>query len=232
MVDNKTKRNRIVGISSIILILNVVTISTSQLSTMPTNGDNTVNDVYAKYSNSQAQAPVNDCGVGDLHGAPNCIINSPQIQADGSANIPIVSSSGGQGPPGPLGPPGPQGPPGADGAQGPAGPEGPQGEQGPQGIQGEQGPPGPDKELQVRRVDGNGVEVPAGEFGFDQATCASDEVVTGGGIQTGPEDANEINPDSADFSVLNGWRYNYFNPGPDTVFIRASAECGKLVDVP
>ncbi|HYZ60728.1 MAG TPA: hypothetical protein VE544_13815, partial [Nitrososphaeraceae archaeon] len=115
---NSLKKNLALRVSLTVSVIILVALPTVQLSTLiVTSGDATGN-AYAKYSNNLAQSLVNDCGVGDSRGAPNCIINSPQIQADGSANIPMVSSSGGQGPPGPQGPAGPQGPQGLTGPQG------------------------------------------------------------------------------------------------------------------
>ena len=56
-------RNRALGISTVLFIL-IATISTSQISSVTTSGDNTVNSVYAKYSNSQASSLVNECSGG------------------------------------------------------------------------------------------------------------------------------------------------------------------------
>lgn len=80
------------------------------LATLAVSNSNT--DLYAKYSNSQAQSLVNECGQDESSGI-NCVANGPQTQADGSAMAtPIVSNAGGQGQQGPPGPPGPEGPPG------------------------------------------------------------------------------------------------------------------------
>jgi hypothetical protein len=119
-----------------------------------TSGDNTVNSVYAKYSNSQAQSLVNDCGIVGSSGI-SCANNGPQTLGDGAATAltPLqISNPVKEGPPGPQGPKGdtgdtgPQGPTGEQGPQGdtgPQGPEGPAGQTGPQGDTGPQGPEGP-----------------------------------------------------------------------------------------
>jgi hypothetical protein len=153
------------------------------------SGGSFANYAHAKYSNSQAQSFVNECGLDESSGI-NCVASGPQTQADGSATAtPIVSNSGGEGEQGPPGPPGSKGDKGDVGLQGPAGPKGDtgatgsQGPQGPQGIQGIQGPAGPDKELQVRSVAGNSVTIPSGQTRTATASCDPDEVVTGGGIR-------------------------------------------------
>src|ERR687891_222184 len=144
----------------------LVALPTVQLSTLIVASGDATGNAYAKYSNNLAQSLVNDCGVGDSRGAPNCIINSPQIQADGSANIPMVSSSGGQGPPGPQGPAGPQGPQGLTGPQGDTGSQGPQGLTGAQGPQGLTGPKGDTGETGPQGLTGSqgpqGVQGPQG----------------------------------------------------------------------
>ena len=75
------------------------------------------------------------------------------------------------------------------------------------GIQGEQGLAGSKQELQVRTVQGNNVTVPAGQTGFSQAFCASDELATGGGTTNNPE-SNQVNPPDVDFGTSPG------SPGP------------------
>jgi len=146
--------------------------------------------------------------------------------------------TGAQGPEGDQGPQGPhgiQGLKGDTGATGPAGPQGDTGPQGPQGVQGEQGPTGPDKELQVRTVLGDLVTVPPQARGHVNAQCASDEVVTGGGMEV-QDEINVINPTIGDNGSPpfnpNMWRAIYDNPGPQPVVVRAFAECAKLVDAP
>jgi hypothetical protein len=53
------------------------------------------NYAYAKYSNSQAQSFVNECGLDESSGI-NCVASGPQTQGDGSATAtPIVSNAGG-----------------------------------------------------------------------------------------------------------------------------------------
>jgi hypothetical protein len=79
-------RNHVLGISTVLLILIVATISTSQISSVTTSGDNTVNSVYAKYSNSQAQSLVNDCGIVGSSGI-NCANNGPQTLGDGAFRV-------------------------------------------------------------------------------------------------------------------------------------------------
>lgn len=116
------------------------------------SGGGITNYANAKYSNSQSQSFVNECGLDESSGI-NCVASGPQTQADGSATAtPIVSNAGGQGeqgPPGPQGPKGdtgdsgPQGPQGLTGPQGNLGPQGPQGLTGAQGDTGDTGPQGP-----------------------------------------------------------------------------------------
>jgi hypothetical protein len=108
--NEKAKRNHVLSVS-LIMILLVVAVSTAQLSSMVVSNDGVLN-VYAKYSNNQAQSLVNDCDVFSSGGAPNCQNNAPQTTADGTAPISIQKSNPGQ--PGPQGPAGPQGPPGPD----------------------------------------------------------------------------------------------------------------------
>lgn len=182
----------------------------------------------AKYANIQTQSLINDCQVGGSGGAPNCAINSPQIQADGTASMPInlqISSLGEAGPPGPVGPQGPAG------QKGDTGDTGPQGAQGPQGLTGSQGPAGPDKGLQVTQRLGDLVVVPPGSFGLSVAECNADEVVTGGGMSF-QDNSNVINPGHISQSVQPTWQVGYSNPGPDAVTISAIAECTKLVPPP
>ena len=145
------------------------------------------------------------------------------------------------GPQGNVGPQGPQGSTGAQGSQGLTGPKGDtgdtgqQGPQGPQGKQGIQGPAGPDKELQVREVRGNDVDVPAGG-GFANVQCGPGEVATGGGIRMAVTVingvGNELNPGWIDGRGGNGWSITVLNPGPAPIQVTPYAECAKLVDVP
>jgi hypothetical protein len=72
--------------------------------------------------------------------------------------------------------------------------------QGIQVIQGEQGPAGPDKELQVRTVFGDLKEIPRDSVGTATASCAPDEVATGGGYYyTSDQFSNGLNPLQNDF---------------------------------
>lgn len=207
------------------------------------SGGNIINYANAKYSNSQAQSFVNECGVNESSGI-NCIASGPQTQADGSATAtPIVSNAGGQseqGPPGPQGPKGDTGDTGAEGPQGLTGPKGDTGDtgaEGPQGVQGpqgEQGSPGPDKELQVRSVAGNTVNIPSGQTRTAAATCNPDEVVTGGGMRV-VDGINTVNPTHT-FQGIHGspniFELTYTNIGGGEASIQVFAECAKLVDVP
>src|SRR5919106_6144117 len=86
------------------------------LSGIPLFSGSTTNYVNAKYSNSQAQSYVNECGLDESSGI-NCVASGPQTHADGSATAtPIVSNAGGG-----QGPPGPKGDTGDPGVQGPKG---------------------------------------------------------------------------------------------------------------
>jgi hypothetical protein len=179
-------------------------------------GSTITNYANAKYSNSQAQSIVNECGLDESSGI-NCVANGPQTQADGSATAaPIVSNAGGQGEQGPPGPPGPQGP------------------------QGEQGPPGPNKEIQARIVDGEVVIVEPGNREVARAFCNPGEIATGGGLEVSPTspfgDPNRVNAHYAVTGQLqfetDRWIVSYDNPGPNSVLIQAAAVCAQLVDVP
>lgn len=138
--------------------VSIFTIVSVLLSGIPLISSSAMNYANARYANTQTQANANEC-----EGGTNCAVNSPHTQGDGVASTPLslqISNSGLQGPPGPPGPQGLAGPKGDTGAIGPQGPAGPQGSQ---GIQGQQGPPGPDKELEVRSVAGNSVNIPSNE---------------------------------------------------------------------
>src|SRR5919106_1662194 len=148
-------RNHVLGISTVLLILIVA-----------------VNSVYAKYSNSQAQSLVNDCGIVGSSGI-NCDNNGPQTLGDGAATAltPLqISNPVKEGPPGPQGPKGDtgdtglQGPTGEQGLAGPAGQMGPQGEQGPAGPQGPQGEQG-EQGLQGGPIGATGPQGPEGPQG-------------------------------------------------------------------
>jgi integrase len=160
--------------------------------------------VYAKYSNNfdQAASLVNECS-GDHESDIICVNNNPQTQGeDNVVNTPIDTTI-------------------ASG-QGPPGPAGPQ------------GPAGPKQVLQVREVESDVVVVSSATTGQATANCDADEVVTGGGARVfeNPPPENELNPNNSGFRVDNGWEVEYRNPGPDTIFITAFAECAKLVDAP
>ena len=191
-----------------IIIVVLVAVSTVQISSAVVFHDRIINNVYARYSNDQAQSLVNDCE----HG--NCGNNGPQSQADGNAFAPVISLSGGQGE------------------------QGPPGQQGPKGDTGDTGPPGPKQELQVRTVSSDFVTVQPNSEGFAHADCAADEVATGGGVIESPPLTNEINPFVEDLGGQVGippksaWVFFYDNPGPEEVLIQAFAECAKLVDAP
>lgn len=143
---NYLKRNRILPISVSVSVLILLVASTAQVSSMiPLSGNSITspNTVYAKYSDSQAQSLVNECGEGEPSGI-NCANNGPLMQGEGLASSPVVTQSGsGQGQQGPPGPPGPQGPQGEQGSKGDTGATGPEGLQGPQGPTGPQGLTGP-----------------------------------------------------------------------------------------
>lgn len=206
---NNWKRNRSISVSLSVIFL--VAVSTIQLSSMIASNDNFVASIaYAKYSNSQTQSLVNECGIGDAD-STTCANNGPLIQGDGTASSPVVTQSAG----GEPGPPGPQGP------------------QGPKGEQGEQGPPGPDKELQVRQVEGQVFEVLQGTTRVATVFCGPDEFVTGGGYEvlgllTDPIHVEE----SAVSGPPDGWEFLATNSNQEDVFIQAKVECAKLVDVP
>jgi hypothetical protein len=99
------------------------------------------------------------------------------------------------------------------------------------------GPPGLDKELQVRQVSSDRVKVQPGGSGAAVASCAPDEVVTGGGM-IALSDPRGINLDTeAEFPTTGpinptDWQYAITNVGPNDVIIGAEALCAKLVDVP
>ena len=103
-----------------------------------------------------------------------------------------------------------------------------QDEQGPGGI-GEQA--GLDKELQVREVPGNIVEVAADNVGSSLASCDAGEVVTGRRFDTeGTVNEHNLTVHSSKDPGSEAWSLQIVNPGPDSVIIQAHAECEKLVD--
>ena len=197
--------------------VSIFTIVSVLLSGIPLISSSAMNYANARYANTQTQANANEC-----EGGTNCAVNSPHTQGDGVASTPLslqISNSGLQGPPGP---------PGDTGAIGPQGPAGPQGSQ---GIQGQQGPPGPDKELEVRSVAGNSVNIPSGQTRTATASCDPDEVVTGGGIRA-VDGINTVNPTHV-FQGIHGspntFELTYTNIGGGEATIQVFAECAKLV---
>jgi collagen triple helix repeat protein len=134
----------------------------------------------------------------------------------------VKGDTGATGPAGAVGPAGPAGavgPAGPAGAVGPAGPAGPQGESATQQV------------LQARVTATNFKTIPSGTG--DQVfapSCASDEVVTGGGTFTTGSQNNENKLE--DTSTFGPGSFRIINPGPNAVNIGAYAICAKLVDAP
>ena len=211
--------------------VSVFTIALVLLSSMPliSGVGSSINYANAKYSNSQAQSFVNECGLDESSGI-NCIASGPQTQADGSATAtPIVSNTGGQGQQGPPGPQGPKGDTGEQGLKGDTGATGPQGPAGPQGPQGEQGEQGPDKDIQTLQRASEPMVIHPGATDHATATCNPDEKVTGGGF-TGTGGLDLItNLRDGD---TNDWDAGAENPTSQDKSIIAVVECAKLVDVP
>jgi hypothetical protein len=186
MYNNNCKRNRALPVSISAIIL--VAVSTMQLSSMIVSNGNAASNVYAKYSNNQAQSLINECGIGESSGV-NCAINGPQIQADGSATTPVISQTSGQ--------------------RGPAGPS------------------ESEQKLQVRTVIGDSTIALPG-FTTATASCAPDELATGGGIATGTVLPGSIYADMGiPRDAPNTWTLLYINPGPTSISIRAFAECAS-----
>jgi hypothetical protein len=79
------------------------------------------------------------------------------------------------------------------------------------------------------------VIVPADERVTASVSCAPDEVATGGVMSLG-DNINTVNPSYSEGgnpgTQPNEWGVSYNNPGPSVVFLSASVECAKLVDVP
>jgi hypothetical protein len=148
---NTSKWNHTLSISiAMIAVFSSFIVSGIDISVYDNAKTNDGNTVYAKYANTQTQSLVNDCQVGNSGGAPNCAINSPQIQSDGAASTPInfqISNPVNEAPAASAGPQGPPGPKGDTGDTGPQGPQGLTGVQGPQGLTGPQGPAGAQGEL-------------------------------------------------------------------------------------
>jgi hypothetical protein len=82
---NMFKWNRNLKLSVTISVLILVTVSTMQVSSMiASNGNLDAYDVYAKYTNDQAQSFANDCYSSDISGGSNCANNGLQTQASES----------------------------------------------------------------------------------------------------------------------------------------------------
>jgi hypothetical protein len=97
------------------------------------------------------------------------------------------------------------------------------------------GPPFSKQQLQVTQVSGPTVRVLANEIGESLATCATDEILTGGGTVFFADAGNkplETEIDGPLNTPPTEWQYRVDNPGPGQVFIRAEALCAKLVDAP
>lgn len=101
-------------------------------------------------------------------------------------------------------------------------------------------PPAPDKELEVRQVEGDPENVPPNHSVMVHATCAEDEVLTGGGWSTQDDVGSGFhlnlvvlfsgpNPDDP----THDWQILVHNDeggvSPDA---RAIAQCAKLVEAP
>lgn len=75
--------------------------------------------------------------------------------------------------------------------------------------------------------------VVAGTTASTAALCLPGEVPTGGGHQIITGD-NTVNPavTVGESMTPTGWFITVFNPGPNDITIRATAECAMLVDAP
>ena len=192
------------------------------------------NVVYAYSTNfEQAASQVINCS-GDDESSQICVNNNQETQGKDNDNYAQTTT-----PPGPPGPQGPAGPAGATGATGATGPAGPAGAT---GATGATRPAGPTQELQVRTVPGNLVTVPSGQVGSSRASCAADELATGGGTTISNPGSNQVNEPDVDFGTRSGslgptdapnqWHFGLFNPGPNSMDILSYAECAKLVNAP
>jgi hypothetical protein len=231
---NGSKKNLALPISLNMRVIILVAVSIAQLLSMiALNGYFAADIVYAQryYTNfEQAASLVNNCS-GDDESSQICVNNNQESQGNNNDNNAQITT-----PPGSSGPQGPQGPPGPKGDTGETGP------QGPQGTQGIQGEPGPDKVLQTRTVQSIPIVVPPGQIRHVIATCAPDEVITGGGAgeDAGEAPANSVNPSKSTVGVTSEgaplnprlWVFDYINPGPNPVEVVSFAECAKLVDAP
>jgi hypothetical protein len=89
---------------------------------------------------------------------------------------------------------------------------------------------------------GDIVTVPDGQVGKSWASCAPDEIATGGGTTTNNPSSNQVNTPDVDFGTRSRsnvpadaptqWSYQLFNPGPESMDIASYAECAMLVDSP
>ena len=135
-------------------------------------------NVYAKYSNSQTQSLVNECGSGRSIGI-NCANTGPLTQGDSNTIAPTTSQI--SNPLSQISNPIKEGPPG------PLGPQGPQGATGSQGPKGDKGDNGPAFVPKIYRVDGPSETNIQGSAGTDAsiAQCDDGDLLVGGGYQGG-----------------------------------------------
>jgi hypothetical protein len=164
-------------------------------------------NAYAKYTNSldAAASQANTCSGNNN----NCFGNT--IQTGGEGNTPLISSPTGISEP-----------------------------TAPQGDTGDTIPPVDTippfgQELQVSGIVGDLVQVHPGQLRFAQASCAPDEVATGGGLTVRSSTLDPLAPQNLDTghtptNTPNQWVVSYLNRGENLVVIQASATCAKLVD--
>ncbi len=83
----------------------------------------------------------------------------------------------------------------------------------------------------MRTVSDGLIGIFEGQTGNAQASCAPDEVLTGGGVRYQPDGPNQVNP-SIDIQPLTPtiWEFVVTNPGPERVEIQAFGQCAELVD--
>lgn len=84
--------------------------------------------------------------------------------------------------------------------------------------------------------------VPAGEVGSSRASCAADELATGGGTTVSNPGSNQVNEPDVDFGTRpesfgptdapTQWHFGLLNPGPRSLDILSYAEGAKLVNAP
>lgn len=198
-------KNSLTYSMSLSIIIILMAVSATQLTSMVMLNGNTFTsyDVYAKYSNDQAQSIVNECD------SSNCGNISPQNQADGTAFAPIVAISGGG--QGEQGPPGPQGAPGPDKELEVREVDGvadfiPAGERGRSVAECAPG----------EVATGGGMNISPLQ-GDTPNTINPNEVVDSGTPIPG---------------TTTNWDVSAVNPGPNDLVIRSFAQCAKLVDAP